>query len=66
MTRIIEVIISPNGETKIETKGFSGSSCQAASQSLEQALGIRQAERLTAEFYSQETSRQKLQEGRPS
>ncbi len=66
MTRIIEVIISPTGETNIETKGFSGSSCQAASQSLEQALGIRQAERLTAEFYSQETSRQQLQEGRPS
>ena len=66
MTRIIEVMISPTGETKIETKGFSGSSCQAASQSLEQALGVRQAERLTAEFHAQETSRQQLEEGRPS
>ena len=66
MTKIIEVIVSASGETKIETKGFAGSSCQTASQALEKALGIRQAERLTAEFYSQETSREKLQEGRPS
>jgi|tagenome__1003787_1003787.scaffolds.fasta_scaffold16034481_2 hypothetical protein len=66
MTQIIEVFVSPAGQTKIETKGFSGSSCQRASQGLEQALGIRQAEKLTPEFYAPQTSQQQVEEGRPS
>jgi predicted RNase H-like nuclease (RuvC/YqgF family) len=37
MTKIIEVIISPDGSTKIETKGFSGASCRDASRFIEQA-----------------------------
>ncbi len=51
MSKTIEVIISPQGETKIETKGFAGTECQQASGFLEKALGLRQAEQLTAEFY---------------
>ena len=50
--KIIEVIVSPQGETKIETKGFAGTECQQASAFLEQALGQRQAEKLTAEFHA--------------
>jgi len=50
-SRIIEVIVSPTGETKLETKGFSGSSCRDASRALEQALGLQSREQLTAEFY---------------
>ena len=34
MQRIIEVIVSPKGETSIQTKGYSGGSCLAASQFL--------------------------------
>lgn len=45
------MIISPQGETKIETKGFAGAECQQASEFLEKALGQRQAEQLTAEFH---------------
>jgi len=52
MNRVIEVIVAPNGETKIETKGFTGSSCQDASRFIEQALGQRTAERLTADFHN--------------
>jgi hypothetical protein len=64
MTQIIELIISPSGETRLETKGFAGSSCQAASQFLEKALGITQSQQLTAEFYRQEAVyRNYLQEG---
>jgi len=66
MTQIIEVIIAPNGEIKIETKGFSGSACRAASQTLERALGSRQGEQLTGEFYAQEVSRPQLPQRRPS
>ena len=50
-SRTIEVIVSPQGETRIETRGFAGSSCQEASRFLEQALGAKAAEQLTAEFY---------------
>lgn len=51
MTKSIEIVISPNGETKLETKGFSGADCRAASQALEQALGLRTQESLTTEFH---------------
>jgi hypothetical protein len=51
LTRTIDVIVSPQGETKIETKGFAGSECLQATTSLEKALGQRQAEQLTSEFH---------------
>lgn len=51
MNQIIEVIVAPNGETKIETKGFNGAACKDASRSIEQALGQALAEQLTAEFH---------------
>lgn len=63
MTRTIEVIISPKGETKIETRGFTGSSCQQASQFLEQALGVKVSEMPTAEFYQQPVTQQAVQQG---
>jgi Protein of unknown function (DUF2997) len=61
--KIIEVIVSPTGETKIETKGFADSSCQAASQFLEQALGAKTSDKFTAEFYQQQAAEQRLQQG---
>jgi hypothetical protein len=48
----IEVTVSPKGETKVETKGFTGPACRQASQAIEDALGRRTAETLTAEFYA--------------
>jgi len=52
MTKIIEVIVAPNGATKIETKGFSGVQCQSVSRSLELAIGQPENEQLTGEFYA--------------
>ena len=49
--KTIEIIVSPKGETLVETKGFAGASCRDASRFLEQALGSSAAERLTAEFH---------------
>jgi uncharacterized protein HemY len=49
--KIIEIVVSPQGETTVTTKGFAGSSCQEASKFIEQALGQRTDERLTAEFH---------------
>jgi hypothetical protein len=50
--KIIEVVISPSGETRVETKGFSGASCRAASELLERALGQKTDEQLTSEFHA--------------
>jgi hypothetical protein len=54
--KIIEVIVSPAGEVKIETKGFVGASCRDASRFLEEALGVKTEERLTAEFHETQPS----------
>ena len=60
--QIIEVIVSPQGATRIETQGFEGSTCRQASEFLEQALGAKLSESLTAEFYHQESAPQRLQQ----
>ena len=50
--KIIEIVVSPTGQTQIETKGFTGSECRDASRFVEQALGKQTGEQLTAEFHS--------------
>lgn len=61
--KIIEIIVSPAGATQVQTKGFTGSSCQDASRFIEQALGQRQGEQFTGEFYSSQTTNRVVQEG---
>jgi hypothetical protein len=51
VTKLIEITVSPSGETKVETKGFTGSECRDASKFIEQALGQRTDEQVTAEFH---------------
>jgi hypothetical protein len=51
MSRIIEIVISAKGESTVTTRGFSGQSCRDASKALEEALGQRTGEQLTAEFH---------------
>ncbi len=51
MTQVIEVTVSPQGETTVQTKGFTGANCRDATRQLEAALGLCQAEQLTGEFY---------------
>ena len=62
MTKTIEVIVSPTGETKLETHGFADSECRAASQFLEQALGAAVGEQLTAEFHQTQPVEQRLRQ----
>ena len=52
MSKIIEVTVSPKGDTSIQTKGFTGGVCREASRRLEASLGIRASEQLTSEFYA--------------
>jgi hypothetical protein len=47
--RTIELVVSPSGETTLETKGYSGDACRNASAFLEAALGFKQSDQPTAE-----------------
>lgn len=58
MSKIIEIIVSPKGETKLETKGFTGGNCQDASRAFEQALGASSNEQLTGEYYAETETNQ--------
>ena len=49
--KTIEIIVTPKGESTVTTKGLTGQSCRDASRFIEQALGQRNGERLTAEFH---------------
>jgi hypothetical protein len=49
--RLIEVVVSPQGEATVQTKGYSGGDCLLASKFLEQALGPATGDRKTSEFY---------------
>lgn len=61
--KTIEITIAPNGQTQIETKGFTGSECRDASRLLEQALGVQASETLKAEFFQSASAQQSLQQG---
>ena len=62
MVRIIEVTVSPQGETSVQTKGYAGGDCLQASKFLEQALGIATGERKTAEYYEVGQTEQHVQQ----
>lgn len=54
--KTIEIIVSPAGEARLETKGFTGSECQEASRFLEHALGTCIHDQVTSEFYTTEST----------
>jgi hypothetical protein len=56
MSRIIEIVVKPDGNTTVQTKGFAGSSCREATRFLEKALGQVAGEQLTAEFHNSSAS----------
>ena len=62
MSRTIEITISPTGHTSVQTKGFAGTPCRDANKLIEQALGQRVGETLTAEFHQATDARQTEQQ----
>ncbi len=54
--KTIEITVSPDGQTRLQTKGFAGSTCRDATRLLERALGEVSEERLTPEFHSSQVS----------
>ena len=53
--KTIDVIVAPDGSSRVQTHGFTGPQCKEASRFLEQALGTIQSEQLTADLYRTET-----------
>jgi len=62
MSKTIAIIVAPDGSSRVETKGFSGSDCQAASRFVEQALGKSTGEQLKPEFYVQVDTQHSVQQ----
>ena len=60
--RTIEIIVSPKGETSVQSKGFAGSECRQASGFIEDALGQRASEQLTAEFHQSQPVEEQAQQ----
>jgi len=62
MRTSIEIVVSPKGDVKVETKGFTGGDCRAASKTLEEALGIKASDQVTAEFYQHQATQTQQQQ----
>jgi Protein of unknown function (DUF2997) len=60
--KIIEITVDSNGQTRVETRGFTGGECREASKFIEQALGQGTGEKLTTEFYQGQSAKQQLQQ----
>src|SRR5687768_11355249 len=52
--KTIEITVDNKGHATVQTKGFTGASCQDASRFIEQSLGEKTSEKLTQEFYQLE------------
>ena len=62
MTKVLEIIVQPDGQCRVETKGFAGNACRQASRFLEETLGSRVAESTTTEFYQQHAAKQQAEQ----
>ena len=60
--KTIEITVDPKGQSKVETRGFAGGECREASRFVEQALGTRSAETLTAEFHQGQQADEELRQ----
>ena len=54
----IEVVVSPVGAVRVETRGFAGAKCREADEFLLKALGQATAEHTTAEYHTASESHQ--------
>ena len=52
MKKTIEMTFLPDGEVKVQTKGFTGKSCLTATKFLEDTLGKKGETKLTPEYYT--------------
>ena len=62
MARIIEVVVSPTGETTVQTRGYAGADCLQAGKFLEQALGVVTSDAKTAEYHQTASAQQQVRQ----
>jgi hypothetical protein len=62
MPRLIEVVISPQGEVTVRTTGYVGTDCLRASQFLEQTLGVAVSDHRTADYYQAAATEQRVRQ----
>ncbi len=60
--KTIEITVAPNGQAKVETKGFTGAQCREASRFVETALGKVTGEQLKPEFHVSTGNEQQLRQ----
>jgi hypothetical protein len=60
--KTIEITVDTKGQATVRTSGFTGASCRDATRLLERALGERQGEQLTEEFYQAQASREQARQ----
>jgi hypothetical protein len=60
--KIIEITVDSKGQSKVETRGFTGGECREASKFIEQALGPKIGEKLTTEFYQGQSVDERLKQ----
>ena len=63
MTKKIEITVTPDGSVSIKTTGFTGSSCREATRELERALGMSGRESLLPEYFVNNETHDRLQQG---
>lgn len=60
----IELTISPQGETRLETRGTVGPGCQEISRFLEYALGKTVSKQLTPDYFATTTTQPHVRQER--
>ena len=61
--KTIQITVTPDGSVSIKTTGFTGSSCREATRELERALGMSGRESLLPEYFVNNETRDRLQQG---
>lgn len=61
--KTLEITIDPRGKVLVQTRGFVGPACKDASRLIEQALGEKCSEELTAEFFASQQNVQTAKQG---
>ena len=59
----IEITVSPEGSVSIKTAGFTGGSCRDATRDMEKALGLAGREHLLPEYFVNNETLDRLQQG---
>ncbi len=61
--KTIQITVTSEGSVSIKTAGFTGSSCRDATRDMEKALGLAGREHLLPEYFVNNETHDRLQQG---